>query len=119
MGHEHPRVVRAAQQQTALLNINTRYLHKNIVLYAKELLSTFPPGFSVVHFVNSGSEANELALRMSRVYSGQKEVMAIEVGYHGNTGGTIDISSYKFDGKGGKGAPSQTHLLPIFLLSFL
>ena len=113
VGHEHPGVVRAAQQQTAVLNTNTRYLHNHIVKFAKELLQTFPPELSVVHFVNSGSEANELALRMAKTFTGQKDRIAIEVGYHGNTGGCIDISSYKFDGKGGKGAPPHTHIIPI------
>ncbi len=113
VGHEHPDVVKAVQQQSAVLNTNTRYLHHNITEYAKELSSTFPPELSVVHFVNSGSEANELALRMAKVYSGQKDILALEVGYHGNTGGTIDISSYKFDGKGGKGSPAHTHILPM------
>lgn len=113
VGHEHPRIVRAAQRQTALLNTNTRYLHNNIVQFAEELLATLPPELSVVHFVNSGSEANELALRMVKACTGQRDMIAVEVGYHGNTGGCIDISSYKFDGKGGKGAPPQTHIIPI------
>jgi len=113
VGHEHAKVVRAAQRQNAVLNTNTRYLNHNITNFAKELLSTFPPELSVVHFVNSGSEANELALRMAKIYSGQNDMLAIEVGYHGNTGACIDISSYKFDGKGGQGAPPHTHILPI------
>ena len=113
IGHEHPRVVRAAQRQIGVLNTNTRYLHENIIRFAEELLATFPPELSVVHFVNSGSEANELALRMVEAYTGQKDMVAVEVGYHGNTGGCIAISSYKFDGKGGKGAPPQTHIVPI------
>ncbi len=113
VGHEHPKVVRAAQRQTAVLNTNTRYLHPNIIQFAEELLSTFPPELSVVHFVNSGSEANELALRMARTYSGQKDMIAVEVGYHGNTTGCVDISSYKFDGKGGRGVPPHTHVVPI------
>lgn len=113
VGHEHPRVVRAAQRQLAVLNTNTRYLHANIIQFAEELLATLPPQLNVVHFVNSGSEANELALRMARTCTGQKEMIAVEVGYHGNTTGCVDISSYKFDGKGGKGAPSYTHIVPI------
>lgn len=113
VGHEHPRIVKAGQQQMALLNTNTRYLHENINEFAKELLLTFPKELSVVHFVNSGSEANELALRMCRAYSGEKDMIAVEVGYHGNTNGCIDISSYKFDGKGGKGAPEHTHIVPL------
>lgn len=113
VGHQHPRIVEEAQRQIGLLNTNTRYLHENIVLFAEELLATFPPELSVVHFVNSGSEANELALRMVKTCTGQQDMMAIEVGYHGNTGGCIDISSYKFNSKGGKGKPPHTHLLPI------
>ena len=113
VGHEHPRVVRAGQQQMALLNTNTRYLHDNINAFAKELLRTFPEELSVVHLVNSGSEANELALRMTQVCTGQKDMIAVEVGYHGNTTGCVSISSYKFDGKGGSGAPEHTHIVPL------
>ncbi len=113
MGHEHPRVVRAGQQQMAVLNTNTRYLHDNINVFARELLSTFPEELSVVHLVNSGSEANELALRMAQACTGQKDMIAMEVGYHGNTTGCVSISSYKFDGKGGSGAPEHTHIVPL------
>lgn len=113
VGHEHPRVVKAGQEQMAVLNTNTRYLHNMINDFAKELLTTFPEELSVVHFVNSGSEANELALRMAYTVSGQKDIIAVEVGYHGNTTGCVDISSYKFDGKGGKGAPEHTHIVPL------
>lgn len=113
VGHEHPRVVAAGQRQMAVLNTNTRYLHHQIVQYAAALLSTFPPSLCVVHFVNSGSEANELALRMARTYTSQQDMLAIEHAYHGNTAACIDISSYKFDGPGGQGAPPHTHLLPI------
>lgn len=113
VGHEHPEVVAAMQRQSAVLNTNTRYLHHNIAQFAGELLATFPPELCVVHFVNSGSEANELAFRMLKTISGQKDMIAIEVGYHGNTSGCIDVSSYKFDGKGGAGAPEHTHILPM------
>jgi len=113
VGHEHPGVVKAGQQQMAILNTNTRYLHNNIVELAEILLSTFPPALSVVHFVNSGSEANELALRMAYNYTGQKDIIAMESGYHGNTNACIGISAYKFNGKGGHGKPDATHLVPL------
>ena len=113
VGHQHPEVVKAAQKQIAVLNTNTRYLHKNIISYAEKLLATFPPELSVVHFVNSGSEANELALRMARACTGQKDVISLEVGYHGNTNACIEISSYKFDGNGGSGVPEHTHMVPL------
>ncbi|MCH2022237.1 MAG: aminotransferase class III-fold pyridoxal phosphate-dependent enzyme [Saprospiraceae bacterium] len=113
VGHEYPEVVKAGQQQMAMLNTNTRYLHKNINEFTAELLSTLPQKLSVVHFVNSGSEANELALRMVKTATGQKDIIASEVGYHGNTNACIEISSYKFDGKGGNGAPEHTHIIPL------
>ncbi len=113
VGHEHPLVVKAAQSQLARLNTNSRYLHQSILEYAEQLLSTFPKELCVVHFVNSGSEANELALRMVDTIRKSREMIALEVGYHGNTGRTIDVSSYKFDGKAGRGAPGQTHIAPM------
>ena len=113
VGHEHPAVVKAGQGQMALINTNTRYLHNNINLCAKELLETLPPELCVVHFVNSGSEAVELALRMAKTVTGQKDILASESGYHGNTNACVDISSYKFDGKGGSGCPEHTHIFPL------
>jgi 4-aminobutyrate aminotransferase-like enzyme/Ser/Thr protein kinase RdoA (MazF antagonist) len=113
VGHQHPEVVKAAQSQMAVLNTNTRYLHPEIIAYSKALLNKLPEELSVLHFVNSGSEANELALRMAKIVSGQKDFLAIEAGYHGNTNAVIDVSSYKFEGKGGNGKPETTHLLPL------
>lgn len=113
VGHQHPRVIRAARRQMEVLNTNTRYLHENIVRYAQELCATLPEELNVCFFVNSGSEANELALRMARAYTGQKDMVVIEVGYHGNTAGCIEISDYKFSGPGGKGAPDYVHVVPI------
>jgi 4-aminobutyrate aminotransferase-like enzyme len=113
VGHEHPCVVRAGQRQMAVLNTNTRYLHENIIRFGEELLATFPPELSVVFFVNSGSEANELAMRLAKNFTQQKDMLVVEVGYHGNTQGCVDISSYKFEGPGGKGAPPHTHVTPI------
>ena len=113
VGHENFNVVKAGQHQMALLNTNTRYLHENITTLAKELLKTLPKELSVLHFVNSGSEANELAIRMIKACTNSDEIIASEHGYHGNTNGTIHISSYKFDGKGGKGKPKNTHIFPI------
>lgn len=113
VGHEHPRVVRAGQRQMAVLNTNTRYLHDNIVQFTEDLLKTFPPGLDVAFIVNSGSEANELAMRLAKNYTNQKDMVVVEVGYHGNTQGCVDISSYKFDGPGGKGRPGHVHVVPI------
>lgn len=113
VGHEHCAVVKAGQEQMALINTNSRYLHENINDLAKELIETLPPELSVLHFVNSGSEANELAIRMVKAATGERDIIASEVGYHGNTNMCVDISSYKFDGKGGQGAPEHTHIFPL------
>jgi len=113
VGHEHHRIVKAGQGQMAILNTNTRYLHDHINEFAEELLKTFPKELSVVHFVNSGSEANELALRMAKTYTGQKDMIAVEAGYHGNTNACIEVSSYKFEGKGGGETPEYTHIAPL------
>lgn len=113
VGHQHPKVVAAGQRQMAVLNTNTRYLHEEIIAYSKELLKKLPPHLSVIHIVNSGSEANELAIRMAKSCTGREDFMAIEAGYHGNTNAAIDVSSYKFGGIGGEGCPDTTHILPL------
>ncbi|WP_323027802.1 aminotransferase class III-fold pyridoxal phosphate-dependent enzyme [Gelidibacter japonicus] len=113
VGHENYDVVKAGQEQMALINTNSRYLHDNINALAEELIETLPPELSVLHFVNSGSEANELAIRMVKAATGERDIIASEVGYHGNSNMCIDISSYKFDGKGGSGAPEHTHIFPL------
>ncbi len=97
----------------AVLNTNTRYLHSNIVQFSEALLATFPPELNVAFLVNSGSEANELAMRLAKNFTGQKDMVVVEVGYHGNTQGCVEISSYKFDGPGGRGIPPHTHVTPI------
>ena len=103
VGHSHPRVVRAAQDQMALLNTNTRYLHDSIVDYAEALRATLPEPLSVCFFVNSGSEANELALRLAAAYTGGSDFIVIDHAYHGHTSSLIEISPYKFNGPGGRG----------------
>ena len=110
IGHSHPRVLRAAREQMALLNTNTRYLHDSIVAYAEALSATFPDPLSVCFFVNSGSEANELALRLARAYTGGGEFIVIDHAYHGHTSALIDISPYKFNGPGGRGQPAHVEV---------
>jgi 4-aminobutyrate aminotransferase-like enzyme len=109
VGHCHPRVVRAAQEQMAVLNTNTRYLHEYIARFAERLCTTMPDPLSVCFFVNSGSEANELALRLARAHTKGTDIVCVDGAYHGNTTSLIDISPYKFDGPGGSGAPPHVH----------
>ncbi len=113
VGHSHPRVVGAAQKQLALLNTNTRYLHDTILRYAERLTSHLPERLKVCYFLNSGSEANELALRLARAYTGGADVIVLEHAYHGNTSTLIEISPYKFNGPGGGGRKPWVHVAPI------
>ena len=109
VGHCHPRVVKAAQEQMAVLNTNTRYLHENITRFAERLCATMPEPLSVCFFVCSGSEANELALRLARAHTRATEIVCVDGAYHGNTSSLIEISPYKSDGPGGMGAPPHVH----------
>ncbi|KAK5611592.1 hypothetical protein CRENBAI_014683 [Crenichthys baileyi] len=96
VGHCHPEVVKAGAGQMKFLNTNSRFLHDNLVLYAQRLQATLPDKLSVCYFVNSGSEANDLALRLAWHYTGNKDIITLENAYHGHVSSLIDISPYKF-----------------------
>lgn len=113
VGHCHPRVVRALTEQARVLNTNTRYLHDNINRFAELLCSTLPEPLSVCFFLNSASEANELALRLARNYTKQQDLIVLEAAYHGHTTSLIDISPYKNEGPGGSGSPDWVHVAAI------
>ncbi|HXD30943.1 MAG TPA: aminotransferase class III-fold pyridoxal phosphate-dependent enzyme [Pyrinomonadaceae bacterium] len=113
VGHCHPKVVQAAQDQMALLSTNTRYLHDAINAFAEQLTATLPEPLRVCFFVNSGSEANELALRLARAHTKSGDLIVLDHAYHGNTTTLIDISPYKHDGPGGSGAPAWVHKVPL------
>ncbi len=113
VGHCHPSVVRAAREQIATLNTNTRYLHDNLVAYAERLTATLPDPLNVCIFVNSGSEANDLALRMARNYTGNHDILTVDGAYHGHTEALINISPYKFNSPGGKGKVDYVHIMPM------
>ncbi len=109
VGHSHPKVIEAVQKQIALLNTNTRYLHENILRYSEKLLALFPESLDVCYLVNSASEANELALRLARTFTGRKDILVNENAYHGHTSTLIEISPYKHNGPGGTGPPPWLH----------
>jgi 4-aminobutyrate aminotransferase-like enzyme/Ser/Thr protein kinase RdoA (MazF antagonist) len=113
VGHSHPRVVQAATEQMLVLNTNTRYLHDKLAMFAERLVATLPPPLRVCYFVSSGSEANELALRLARAHTRRRDVIVLDHAYHGNTTTLVDISPYKFNGPGGEGAPPWVHVLPL------
>lgn len=113
VGHCHPKVVQAGQEQMAALNTNTRYLHDGIITYAERLTATLPEPLNVCYFVNSGSEANELAIRLARAHTKARDMIVLDHAYHGNTTTAIDLSPYKHDGPGGDGPPSWVHKVPL------
>jgi 4-aminobutyrate aminotransferase-like enzyme/Ser/Thr protein kinase RdoA (MazF antagonist) len=109
-GHAHPRVVAAGQAQMARLNTNARYLHDGLMDYAERLTALFPAPLSVCFFVNSGSEANDLAIRLARAATGQHDLICVDHAYHGHVTSLIDVSPYKFNGKGGAGCPPHVRV---------
>jgi 4-aminobutyrate aminotransferase-like enzyme/Ser/Thr protein kinase RdoA (MazF antagonist) len=92
VGHSHPRVVKAIAQQSAALNTNTRYLHDSVVELAERLTATMPAELDTVMFVNSGSEANDLAWRFATAYTGGTGAIVTARAYHGVTTATLALS---------------------------
>jgi len=93
VGHCHPHVVEALTRQIATLNTHTRYLHENVIDYAERLLAKFPSALDTVMFSCTGSEANELALRIARAATGGTGVVVTDFAYHGNTQAIFEIST--------------------------
>jgi len=91
VGHCHPRVVDAAERQMRVLNTNTRYLHEHLERYAERVTATLPEPLRVCYFVSSGSEANELALRLARAHTRRRDVIVLDAAYHGNTTTLVDV----------------------------
>ena len=113
VGHCHPEVTQAAARQINKLNTNTRYLYEALMGYSERLLKYFPHTLDKVIFVNSGSEASDLAIRMAQNHTSNKHILVLADGYHGHTRMGIDISAYKFDGKGGNGVNENITVLPL------
>ena len=113
IGHSHPKVIEAIEIQSKKLNVNTRYLDETIVKYAKELVQKLPVDLEVCYFTNSGSESNDLALRIARMLSKSKETIVLDGAYHGHTSALIEVSPYKFNGLGGSGCPDFVHVVSL------
>ncbi len=113
VGHSHPHVVATVQRQIGLLNTNTRYLHGQMLDYAERLTALLPEPLEVCIFVNSASEANELALRMARAVTGRHDMIVAADAYHGHTTALIEMSPYKYNGPGGTGGSDWVHEVPV------
>ena len=94
-GHAHPKVTRRVQEQAAMLaHATTIYLHPLMGEFAKRLAAKMPPGLDVTYFVNSGSEANDLAIMMARLSTGNSDVIALRNGYHGGSPAAMALTSH-------------------------
>eukprot|EP00949_MAST-11_sp_MAST-11-sp1_P000979 g979.t1 len=112
VGWQHPQVVRAIRDQIGKCNANSRYIHPLRIQLAERLCSKLPPQLCKVFFVNSGSEANDLALRLAHAHTGGSDVVVLQRAYHGHTIATIEISPYKYLYKGGVGRQEHIHEIP-------
>ncbi|MCY0388019.1 aminotransferase class III-fold pyridoxal phosphate-dependent enzyme [Robbsia sp. Bb-Pol-6] len=110
VGHCHPRIVAALQRQATALNTHTRYLHESVVEYAERLVARFPAALDTVMFTCSGSEANDLALRIVHEATGRRGLIVTENAYHGVTAALADLSpsvqSRAYRGAAPGGAPA-------------
>lgn len=95
VGHTHPKFVERVNAQVGTLqHATTIYLHPNFPMLAKKLASKMPAGLDVTYFTNSGSEANDLAIQMARLFTGNRDVIALRNSYHGGSPGAIGLTSH-------------------------
>ena len=113
VGHCHPGVIEAASKQMKKLNTNTRYLYDIINRYGRKLLKKFNKSLNRVYFVNSGSEASDLAIKLALAYSKNNNIMVLENGYHGHTQRGTEISAYKFNHVRGQGEKDYVTVVPM------
>lgn len=97
IGHSHPKVVQSATNQLKKLNTNARFLYEDNINYAERLLKHFPESLQVIFYTCTGSEANDLALRLARAYTNENDILVIDGEYHGNTTAVDEISTCLMD----------------------
>ena len=113
VGHCHPHVVKKVSEQMGHLETNSRFLHDNLVIYCQRLSKYLPSELSRFFFTNSGSEANDLAMRIARKVTGAYDVIVLDHAYHGHLTNLVDISPYKFNRQGGEGKREWVHVCPV------
>ncbi len=109
VGHANPRVVAAAAAQMGRLNTNSRFVYPGIAQYAERLTSLLPDGLEVAFLTCSGSEANDLAIRIARQVTGRRDVLVVDGAYHGSTAVMTGLSPNRYKGPGGTGPDPTTH----------
>lgn len=111
VGHANERIADAAYRQMRRLNTNSRLVYPQISQYAERLTSLLPEKLDTVFFVCTGSEANDLALRIARQVTGNEQILVIDSAYHGNTRAVTDVSPNRYH-VAGKGVPDGTREVP-------
>merc|ERR1719474_624675 len=113
VGHCHPQVVAAGHEQMGKLSTAQGFVSDILSKYVKELVNSLPKPLSVCYLCNSGSEANDLALRLAFQYTGRKDIISVEEEYHGNLGILIDISHKMHDRVPNFEKPDWVHHVPL------
>lgn len=113
IGHANPYVARAVAVQAGILNTNSRYLFSQLPSLAAEIKKTLPAKFNRVYLVCTGTEANELAIRLAKSYTRRRKLICMDGAYHGNSNMIINVSPYKHHAEGGLGTPSFVLRLPL------
>jgi len=113
VGHCNERVVKSAFKQMSTLNTTPRFLHQSIVNLADKITSSLPDELCICYFVNSGSEANDLATLLARTYTNAKDVMVIEDAFHGQTLSMRQLSAIEIRKHGGETFKKHVHVLPL------
>lgn len=116
LGHSHPRLAALLSNQARLLNTNSRFLYDSLSSFAEAIAKTFPPelGLNQVFFVNSGSEATDLAMRIARKASGRRDVICLEGAYHGCTTAADEVTTTLNDNPENiSSRPPWIHLAPL------
>lgn len=112
VGHCHKHVVAQTCKQISLLETNSRFLHDNLVLYSKRITEKMPQGLEMTFYTNSGSESNDLAIRIARKATNAYDIIILDHAYHGHLTTLVDISPYKFNHPGGEGKKDWVHMVP-------
>ena len=106
VGHGHPHIVEAVHRQMHRLNTNSRFVYSQLADYAERLASKFPAPLEVVFFACTGSEANDLAVRIARTVTGNDTIITIDGAYHGNTTAVTAVSPNRYKMIGGEAPPT-------------
>jgi 4-aminobutyrate aminotransferase-like enzyme len=99
VGHCHPYVVKRITEQVQMLNVHTRYLHETIVDYSERLLATFDESLNMLVMTCTGSESNDIAIRMAREHTGKMGIICTDDAYHGNTTVVDEIATQFHQGQ--------------------